>query len=72
MFLPVVNEGNRFVVLLVSINGDPGFAIVPILLQDSDVINGFPISLMHPDLLPVHGKAWSKTQLVRFQLQPEQ
>jgi len=71
VFLAVVNKGNHLVVSLDSVNGHtrPGFVFSR--LQDVDVVDGLPISLVHLERLPIRRQARRDMQLVHLKPQPK-
>ena len=67
VFLPVVNKGDSIVVLLNAINYHIHFALPIAHLPDSDMINSFPVSVMHRVHLPLRREAWLEKEVVLFQ-----
>ena len=68
----VVNQANDLVVLLDAINGYGRFAGGGLGFQNRDVVDGFPIPVVHRERLPIRRKAWYKPQFIHFEPQPEE
>ena len=65
MFLMVVNKGNSLIGLLNAIDGHTRHAAVA-RLQHGDMVDGFPVPVMHLERLPIPGQTRRETQLVCF------
>ena len=70
MFLMVVNKKNCHVGLLNTIDGHTRHALVARLeygdVPDRDMINGFPVPVMHHESLPICREARREQQFVYF------
>lgn len=66
---PIINKVNDFVVLFDAIYRHRHSSNLGERLQNSEVIDGFPIAIMDFERLPIRWQARRKTQTVRFQLQ---
>jgi hypothetical protein len=71
VFLVVVNQVNNFVVLLETINGYAGLAGSCFGPLNRDVVDRFPITVVHLERLPMRRKARYKPQFIHFEPQPE-
>jgi hypothetical protein len=76
MFLTIINKGNSLIRLLSAINGNIRLTDHLIIggggLPDGDMIDGFPVPVVHLELLPLRREAWLETQFVCFKPQPEE
>lgn len=76
VFLTVVNKGNSLVVLLNAVYCNSLLTNHLIIcgwsLPDGDMIDGFPISVVHLELLPLRREAWLEAQFVYLKPQPEE
>ncbi len=76
VFLTVVNKGNIIVVLLDAVYGNTLLTNHLIIggrrLPDGYMIDGFPVPVVHLELLPLRRKAWLETQFVYFKPQSEE
>lgn len=70
MFLMVVNKGNRLVGLLDAIHGHTPLPTSGERLQNGDVVDRLPISVVHLERLPIRWEARGKTQFDHLQPQP--
>jgi hypothetical protein len=72
VFLKVVNKGNSLTVALNAIDCHNRLAIPGASLQDSDMVDSFPVSVMHLEHLPIRREARRETQFVYFKPQPKE
>src|SRR3990170_2999651 len=76
VFLLVVNKGNIIVVLPDAVYGNTLLTDHLIIgngrLPDGYMIDGFPVPVVHLELLPLRREAWLETQFVCFKPQPEE
>src|SRR3989304_6734557 len=76
VFLPIVNKENILVVLRNAVYGNTLLTDHLIIgngrLPDGYMIDGFPVPVVHLELLPLRREAWLKTQFVCFKPQPEE
>ena len=71
VFLVVVNKRDGLIVLLNAIHTHAHLPIPGRRLQDIDVIDGLPITVVHLERLPIHRDARCDLQLIHFQPQPK-
>jgi hypothetical protein len=67
--LSIVNKGNGFAVLLCPTDGHGCAASRGMYLQDGDVIQSLPKSVVNLERFPILGKAACKTKPIHFQFQ---
>ena len=72
VFLTVVNKRNCLDVLLNAINCHSHLAVPGTHLQDGDMVDSFPVSVMYLERLPIRREARHKAQFVYFQPQPQE
>ena len=68
----VVHKGNSLIVLLNAIDSDSRLAVPRADLKDGDVVEGFPVSVVQREPLPIHGEARSNVEFVYFEPQSEE
>jgi len=66
----IVKEWNGIIGLRYAIDGHTGRAAV-VSLQYGDMVDGFPVAVMHLERLPLRGQARREMELVCFKPQPE-
>ena len=72
VFLAVINKGNNPVVLQNAIDGNTRLVFTHSPLQDAYMIDGFPVSVMHLEDLPIRRETRLEIQFVYFKLEPKQ
>ena len=70
VFLKVVNKRNGLIVALNTIDYHMCPALAGARLQDSDVVDSFPVSVVYLECLPISREAWCETQFVYVKPQP--
>ena len=71
VFLAVVNKGNSRSALDNAIDGHACPAVVA-RLPDGDMVDGFPVPIVHRERIPLRGQARLEAQRVCFLAQPQQ
>jgi hypothetical protein len=72
VFPAVVHKGNRLVGLLDTINRHTCLAIDGRHAQDGDVVDRFPIPVVHVKAFPIRRDTRGEKQLVLLQPQPQE
>jgi len=72
VFPAVVNKGNRLVVSLDSVNGHTRSAFIFTRLQDVDVVDGLPITIVHLEPCPIRREARRKSQFIHFKSEAQE
>ena len=67
VFLMVVNQGNGLALSFDAINRHAALVRRSARLQNSDVVDRFPIPVMHLEFLPICGEARSETRVCPLQ-----
>jgi hypothetical protein len=67
----VVNKGNNLIVALNAIDRHNRPAISGARLQDRDMVDSFPVSVVYLECLPISREARCETQFVYFKPQPQ-
>jgi hypothetical protein len=70
VILTVINKGNRLVLSLNAIDRYTRFAVPGARLQDGDMVDSFPVSVVHLERLPICREARREIQFVYFKPQP--
>ena len=67
VFLMVVNKGNRLILLRDAVDGHTRCAIANLPAQNGDVVDRFPIPVVHREALPIRREERCETQSIRRQ-----
>jgi hypothetical protein len=70
VFPAVINQGNSLIVVLSTIDYYTCPALSGARLQDSDMVDSFPVSVVYLERFPVSREAGCETQFVYFKAQP--
>ena len=68
----VVNKGNRFIPLRGAVDGHTRCAIAFLRTQNGDVVNRFPITVVHREALPIRREERCETQSIHRKPQPQE
>lgn len=72
VFLMVVNKRDGLIVLLNAIHAHAHLAILGRRLQDVDVVDSLPITVVHLEPCPIRREARRKSQFVHFKSEPQE
>ncbi len=66
----VVNKGNRCILLRGAVDGHARCAIADLPAQNGDVVDRFPIPVVHREALPIRREERCETQSIHRKLSP--